>query len=350
MENWCHALSERNNMKSIVCVKPGEITLQDRDHPPSLEHDEVRVRIRRVGVCGTDYHIFEGSHPYLEYPRVIGHELAGEIADTGNVSDFQVGEKVIINPYLACGQCAACRKNKPNCCANIRVLGVHTDGGMCEYLNVPKSQLYSAKSLSFDQAAMTEFLAIGAHGVRRAEITAEDKVLIIGAGPIGLGAAIFSQIAGANVSVLDLSAERIERAQSLISGMTGFVFDENTDHILNEYTQGDGFNVVIDATGNKKAMENSLKYVTHGGSCVFISVVKDNITFSDPFFHSREMRLIGSRNATREDFEHVIESIHKGLIPTEKMLTHRASIEQAAIKIPQWITQMDTLVKAVIDI
>ncbi len=333
-------------MKSVVCVEPGKIILEERPEP-ILEQGMVKVRIRRIGICGTDYHIYKGQHPFLEYPRIMGHELSGEVAEVSADTQLAVGEKVIINPYLPCGSCIACRKDKPNCCTNIRVLGVHTDGGMCEFVNVPEAQLYPAGDLSLDQAAMVEFLAIGAHGVRRGEVQQGDNVLVVGAGPIGLGAAMFSVIAGANVAILDISEERLKRAEELVPDLKGFTPNEALDAGLADFTNGDLFDVVLDATGNKAAMESSINHVAHGGSCVFVSVVKEDIQFSDPLFHSREMRLIGSRNATREDFEHVVKCIKEGLVPTNELNTHTAQLVELPEKIPSWLDQQATLIKAI---
>lgn len=333
-------------MKSVVCVKPGEIRLEDREEP-SLTEGFVKIRIRRIGICGTDYHIYKGLHPFLNYPRVMGHELSGEVAEVNTSSSLVVGSIVIINPYLPCGNCIACRKEKPNCCRNISVLGVHSDGGMCEYLLVPEAQIYDAKGLSLTQAAMVEFLAIGAHGVRRGEVQTGNRVLIVGAGPIGLGAAIFASIAGAEITMLDLSESRLERAESLVKGVR---VQSSSDDLITEFeaqTQGDLFDVVIDATGNKYSMESSIEFVSHGGSCVFVSVVKEQISFPDPLFHSREMRLIGSRNATKQDFEHVVNCIHDGLIPTDQLNTHSASLEDLPKKIPEWLNEQETLLKAI---
>jgi threonine dehydrogenase-like Zn-dependent dehydrogenase len=145
------------------------------------------VRPRRVGVCGTDYHIFEGKHPFLQYPRAMGHELAVEVLQAPAQARFAPGEICVVNPYFSCGQCVACLAGKPNCCVDLSVLGVHEDGGMAGLLCVPAANLIPAQGLMVDECAAVEFLAIGAHAVRRAGVTSRDKVLVVGAGPIGLG-------------------------------------------------------------------------------------------------------------------------------------------------------------------
>ena len=182
-------------MKAIVCEEPGRLALVERPEPKASE-GEVLVRIRRAGVCGTDFHIFRGKQPFLTYPRVIGHELAGEVVEAPAGSALSPGETVAIIPYLSCMRCIACRHGKTNCCQSIRVLGVHIDGGLCDFLAVPERNVVPVGDLSVDQAAMIEFLAISAHGVRRAALGDGDRVLVVGAGPIGMAALIFAKSRG----------------------------------------------------------------------------------------------------------------------------------------------------------
>ena len=185
-------------MRAISCAAPGELAVVDID-PPELKPGWVRVGISHIGICGTDYHIFEGTHPFLQYPRIMGHELSGVVRDANGARGLQAGDPVVINPYLACGHCPACLEGKSNCCETLTVIGVHGDGGMAEEIVLPEGNLYPAKRLSLRDAAMVEFLAIGAHAVRRTELKPGWRVLVVGGGPIGLGVAFFARIAGADV-------------------------------------------------------------------------------------------------------------------------------------------------------
>ena len=153
-------------MTALVCTKPGALAIDQRP-APRRGAEEVLLQIRRVGTCGTDYHIFEGLHPFIDYPRVMGHELSGVVAEAPPSSRLRKDQVVTVNPYISCGTCIACRKGKPNCCMAISVLGVHRDGGMCEWLCLPERNLLPAEGLSLDAAASVEFLAIGAHAIRR---------------------------------------------------------------------------------------------------------------------------------------------------------------------------------------
>lgn len=334
-------------MHAIVCREPGTLTLEDRPEP-SPAPGEVLVQIRRVGICGTDFHIFEGSHPFLDYPRVMGHELSAEVLEAPAGSSLKPGQPVIVNPYLSCGTCHACRIGRPNCCMRIAVLGVHRDGGMCERLSIPAANLYPAGDLTLEQAATIEFLAIGAHGVRRAGIAPGVPTLVIGAGPIGLGAAIFTTIAGGIVTLMDRDPHRLAAAAAIVKAACTIVADENAWEAIGAETSGNGFDVVIDATGNRTSMETGFRYVAHGGTYLLLSVIRDDITFSDAEFHKREMTLMGSRNALQADFDHVIASIAVGKVPVADLITHRTTLAGAVTDLPRWAISKQGLIKALI--
>jgi 2-desacetyl-2-hydroxyethyl bacteriochlorophyllide A dehydrogenase len=312
-------------MKTVICEQPGRLTLAERSMP-NAGPDDVLIRIRRVGICGTDLHIFTGNQPYLAYPRVMGHELAGIVESAPAGASVKAGDQVYVMPYLSCGQCVACRAGKGNCCVNIRVLGVHTDGGMAEYLAVPQAFVFKADGVTLDQAAMVEFLAIGAHAVGRAEVKPGQRVLVVGAGPIGMAAVIFAKLSGAVVSVLDGRPDRLATCASALQADHTVLLDTTeaaTDAAqLAALTDNEFFDVVFDATGNIKAMERGLQFVAHGGKYVLISIVSDRISFADPEFHKRETTLLASRNATVADFERVLDAMRAGKIPTAALNTH----------------------------
>ena len=337
-------------MKAVVCRYPGDLQLESYLAPGPPREGWVLVGVSHVGICGTDYHIFEGKHPYLAYPRVMGHELSGTVLMVGDGVSLAVGQEMIVNPYIACGKCVACRQGKPNCCVAIEVLGVHRDGGMCERLLVPATNLYPTNGLSLADAATVEFLAVGAHAVRRSLAAHGKRALVIGAGPIGLGTALFARIAGQDVTIADLNRDRLDFAEkhldfAVIDGGTGVMQD-----LAREATQGDGFDVVFDATGNGDSIRAAFAHVAHGGALVIVSVVKDEITFSDPEFHRREMMLIGTRNALREDFDHVSKSILDGSVPLSKLVTHRTTLEDSPRDIIRWTHDKSGLIKALITI
>lgn len=336
-------------MRALICEEPGRLAIISRP-PPVRAENEVLVRIRRVGICGTDFHIFKGQHPFLEYPRVMGHELSGTVEESPAGSKLRVGESVYIVPYLSCGQCHACRKGLNNACSNIRVLGVHCDGGMTEYLSVPESNVVSTGAISLDDAAMIEFLAIGAHGVKRGGISAADRVLVVGSGPIGMSAIIFAKARGANVTVMDVREDRLGFTVSALGADTTLMVSDDAEAKAKALTGGDFFDVVIDATGNAKAMQRGFGFLAHGGRYVLLSVVRDDITFSDPEFHKREATLFASRNAQVDDFAEVVRQIEAGKVPTRALNTHTGKLEDGVALFADWLRPEAGVIKAILEV
>jgi 2-desacetyl-2-hydroxyethyl bacteriochlorophyllide A dehydrogenase len=336
-------------MQAVVCRQPGQMAIEDRPEP-ARGQGEVLVGVSRVGICGTDFHIYEGKHPFLQYPRIVGHEFSGLVLEAPQGSALKAGETVVVNPYVACGSCIACRNGKPNCCMKIGVLGVHRDGGMCERISVPERNVYPAGKLTVDQGASCEFLAIGAHAVARSEIKEGMRALVIGAGPIGLGAALFAKLAGGDITILDRDAERLAFAVDNGIAARSIIADDKAVEAIAAATDSEGYDVVFDATGNKTSMEGAFRHVAHGGTLVLVSIVTENITFSDPEFHKREMTVKGSRNATRADFERVIAAIESGKVPLEKLITHRTSLAGAITDLPRWASEKRGLVKALVEL
>lgn len=336
-------------MKTVVCQSPGELELVERPLPQPAE-GEVPLRVRRIGLCGTDMHIFRGTQPFLQYPRVMGHELSGEVVSAPAGSEMAPGDQVYVMPYLSCGACVACRQGKTNCCTNIQVLGVHRDGGMAEYLALPERFVFKTDGISLDDAAMLEFLAIGAHAVRRANIRTGQNVLVVGAGPIGIAAALFAQLQGGKVTVLDAREDRLAFCSKALDVPHTVTVGEKDKARLSDLTKGDFYDVVFDATGNVKAMERGLEFVAHGGTYVLVSIVLDRISFADPEFHKRETSLLGSRNATADDFRTVLAAMKAGLIPTGLMNTHRTTLDDFVDVLPQWMDPAAGVIKAIVEV
>ncbi len=338
-----------DTMDTLVCVKPGELQLVQRPLP-GRGAGEVLVKPVRVGICGTDYHIYEGNQPFLSYPRVMGHELAVEVVEASPESGFAIGQTCVVNPYLSCGRCIACRQGKPNCCVNIAVLGVHRDGGMTGLLSLPPQNLIAAGGLSADECAMVEFLAIGAHAVRRGMVGPQDRALVIGAGPIGLGVGLFASLSGATVTMMDREARRLDVASTLFHSRPGILAGADAVAAISQETQGEGFEIVFDATGSPQSIEDAFAYVASGGRFVLVSVVKGQIAFTDAEFHRKEMSVIGSRNATMEDFNRVLAAMAAGHASAGKWITHRTTLSDAVSDLPKWAKHKTDLIKAVIEI
>ena len=328
-------------MKYIVCEKPGEFLLKQKGKP-DREPNEALLQINKVGICGTDLHAFMGTQAFFTYPRVLGHELAAQVLEVGpNSNGINVGDKVVVMPYVSCGKCVACKKDKSNCCSNISVLGVHSDGGMQEQIVVPVSLLIAANHMSYDQLSIIEPLAIGAHAIRRAAIQPGETIVVIGCGPIGIGIMKLAQIAGLKVIALDLNENRLNYAKNVVG----------IDHIINvqddpvkkilEITSGDMASVVFDASGNKFALETGPSYMSHGGKFVLVGLFNGDISYNHPAIHAKEITLLCSRN------EYVIGVIDQ--FPTDDYITHNVSYTKMIETFEKWLHPEAGVIKATID-
>jgi 2-desacetyl-2-hydroxyethyl bacteriochlorophyllide A dehydrogenase len=335
-------------MKALVCTTPRQFDYINTEMPVAAE-GETLLKIERIGICGTDLHAFEGTQPYFNYPRILGHELAATIVQTKAVG-FTAGDKVTMIPYMHCGNCIACKSGKNNCCVNMCVFGVHIDGGMREFVAVPDHALIKSEGLSLDELALIEPLSIGAHAVKRAAVTKGEFVLIIGAGPIGLGIAQFAKIAGAHVIVVDVNDDRLQFCTTNV-GIEHAINPLKQDVMvsLNKITSNDMPTVVIDATGNLYAINNAFQYLAHSGRYVLVGLQKGNISFSHPEFHKREATLMSSRNADVSDFMHVMDCIKQGLVKPINYITHRVAFDAVTNHFESWLDPNSKVVKAIVE-
>lgn len=337
-------------MRQVTCLSPGNICCHEVPLP-SRAPDEVLVKIKRIGVCGTDLHAVKGDQPYFTYPRVLGHELSGEVMQTSRNSAFTRGDQVAVIPYIHCGRCIACRAGKTNCCVHIKVLGVHADGGMREWCAIPEQALISVPHLTLDQLALIEPLAIACHAVQRASIKPGDFVLVMGAGPIGLGVMEWARMAGAKLIATDIDAARLQFCRRHLQ--LDFVIDAHAQDIekdLRMITAGDMPSVVIDATGDLSAIEKGFTCMAHGGRYVLVGLQKQNINFSHPELHKREGTILCSRNATREDFTKVIHAISNEQLNPLYFITHRTDLKGLPTAVKQWLQPGSGVIKAMVDV
>ena len=337
-------------MKTLICMSPGHFEYHTAKKPP-LTPDHAIIKIKRIGVCGTDLHAYEGTQPFFEYPRILGHELAGELISIDNAPGFEIGEAVTFIPYFSCGHCIACRNGKPNCCTTIKVCGVHQEGGMVEYLSVPSGSLVHGHGLSYDELAMVEPLSIGAHGVKKANILPGEFVLVVGAGPIGLASLEIAKQAGGQVIAMDLNENRLRfcrekfKVENTINPK-----DKNYLEKLQAITGGDMPTVVIDASGNLNAINQGFNYVAHGGRYILIGLQKEKICFSHPDFHKKEATLMSSRNATREDFELVVNQIRNKQINPLDFISIHVHFNDIESEFCKWLKPDSNIIKAMIEV
>jgi 2-desacetyl-2-hydroxyethyl bacteriochlorophyllide A dehydrogenase len=339
-------------MKSILLEKPSHFVQKEIEFDSELSDNEVLIKIHRIGICGTDIHAYKGNQPFFSYPRRLGHELGAEVVAIGNLPKnmgLNVGDKVSVEPYLTCGQCQPCLLGKTNCCESLQCLGVHTDGGMCEYIKMPSEKLHKSSKLAYEQLALVETLGIGCHAVNRAEIKKNELVLVIGAGPIGLAVIQFAQLKGAEIAVLDTNQNRLNFAKNNFDIAHTILLDgELSDADLRKKFNGNLPNTVFDATGNPKSMMNAFNFVSFGGKLVFVGLFQGDVTFNDPFFHRREITLMSSRNAQATDFSYIIQNMELGKINTNPWLTHQANYEQFIDLFEEWLKPESNMIKGMI--
>lgn len=351
LDPLCSHTFEVLDVQTIVLREPEAFECTDTEPPGVPGRGEVKVRVERVGICGTDLHAFRGRQPFFSYPRILGHELGVIVTEVGSdVANVEVGDRCAVEPYLNCGSCIACRRGKTNCCIQLQCLGVHTDGGMREEILLPAGKLHRSNHLETSQLALVETLGIGAHAVDRATIEPGEKALVIGAGPIGLSVIQFATVAGASVGLLELNSGRMQFAQTQFQVDCGFSdLDTALDEVM-DWTDGDLPTVVFDATGNPQSMEGAFGYVANGGRLVFVGLVQGDITFNDPEFHRRETTLLATRNARAEDFRRIIDLMASGRIETAPWITHRATFNSFVDAFPEWLQPEAGVVKAMLDL
>lgn len=336
-------------MKYIVCEKPGEFILKEKD-PPRRKEGEALLKVTKVGICGTDLHAFAGNQAFFTYPRILGHELATRIEEVEpNDKGLGAGDNVVVMPYLSCGTCVACRNGKTNCCTSLKVLGIHTDGGMQEHITVPIDILIPAQNLTDNQMALVEPLAIGAHAVRRAQLKENETVLVMGCGPIGLGLMKFAKIAGAKVIALDMNQERLDYAKEVIDVDHTVLAGDNAVQNINDITNGDMVAAVFDATGHKGALESGPDYMSHGGRYILVGLSKGELTFAHPVIHAKETSILCSRNAALEDFEHVISVLEEGVFPVDSFITHNVDFTEMIADFNSWMNPATGVIKATVN-
>ncbi len=309
------------------------------------------MRVHRVGICGTDISGFLGKMPFFSYPRIPGHELGVEVLAVGSgVTNIKPGDRCSVEPYMNCGNCHACRKGASNCCANLKVLGVMTDGGLCDRFVLPARKLHPSTKLSFEQLALVETLAIGCHAVDRSALVKGEDCLIIGAGPIGLSAIVFAKLTGARIIVLDMNRQRLDFCKEVMGVDETIVLGDTVEQDIRRVTNGDNPDVVIDATGSNVSMSNAFGYVAPTGRLVYVGITTKDVTFKHPVFHRPEGTLLCSRNALPRDFARIIKLIEDGQIDTRPWVTHRTGFESLIADFPSFTKPETGVIKAVVSV
>jgi alcohol dehydrogenase len=341
-------------MKAISLDQPQQFRRVDVPEPDAPGAGEVLVRVHRIGICGTDYGGYLGKMPFFSYPRIPGHELGVEVLAVGEgVFHVQPGDRCAVEPYMNCQQCFACKRGNGNCCENLKVIGVMTDGGMRERIILPARKLHPANALTPDQCALVETLAIGCHAVNRGDPKHGEHVLVIGAGPIGLSVIEFARLSGARTIVMDMNEQRLEFVRTKMRVPDTILATGGGSELeqLQALTGGTLAQVIIDATGSHQSMAGCFQYASFTARVVYVGITQKEVSFPHaPIMHRRELTLLASRNAHPADFTRIVKLIEDGQIDTRPWITHQASFDDMIEAFPSWLKPESGVIKAIVSV
>lgn len=336
-------------MNAIILEQPGDFKRITKEKPDRPGPGDVLLKIKMLGICGTDLHAFKGNQPFFSYPRILGHEIAAEVVELGEgVTHLTVGDRCAVMPYRNTSADQAVRRGKTHCGDHVRVLGVHEDGAMQEYITYQADHVFPANELPFEQIAVIEPLAIGSHAIERAEVQADDIVLVVGTGPIGIAALMMGQFKAARFIALDINQGRLDFISRKLPGVDTIQVSDTVVEDLQTLLNGDLPTVVIDATGNKQSMERCFEYVSPGGTVVYVGLFQGDVTFHDPYFQKKELTLKTSRNAYPQDFAKIIRLLRAGLLNLDGYVTHHLTFDKLAEEFTSLYDPEKHVIKAVV--
>jgi len=337
-------------MKAIHIDKPGKVSLVNKEKPRAGEA-ELLLKIQYVGFCGSDLSTYLGKNPMVQYPRVPGHEIMATIEELGPgvPSDFRIGEAVTVVPYTSCGECPSCLRGRNNACQFNQTLGVQRDGAMQEFLVLPWQKVLKAPSLGAQELAMVEPLTVGFHAIERGRVGPSDTVMVLGCGMIGAGAIVHAVQKGKTVIAVDIDDHKLKLASQLgaTHALNSGIGELQKD--LEEITKGRGPDVVVEAAGNPLTYRTAVDVVAFTGRVVCIGYAGNEVSFATKLFVQKEMDILGSRNATAEDFASVIAYLEKGTFPMDSMVSRVIKAEEAAEAFLAWADAPGKIMKILVD-
>ncbi|MBU2700749.1 2-desacetyl-2-hydroxyethyl bacteriochlorophyllide A dehydrogenase [Sporomusaceae bacterium BoRhaA] len=338
-------------MKTIIINHPGEVEIIETEKP-SAKPGEALLKVLYGGICGSDLGTYRGTFAYADYPRIPGHEFSAEIIEIGpNDKGLKPGMIVTCNPYFNCTKCYSCQRGLLNCCEHNETLGAQRDGAFSEYITMSVERIYDGKGLPAKTLALIEPFCISYHGVSRAHIKQGDKVLVIGAGTIGVLAAVAAKSKGGEVYIADIAPQKVEYAVKTF-GLAGGIFNDSTDNFVQkcmDTIHGNGFDVAIEAVGMPGTFQNCIDVAAFGGKIVLIGVGKKNLDFNFTLLQKKELNVFGSRNALKEDFLELIDLVKNGTVDLQKIITNTYKFDDAAKAFEEFDKNAANMLKVMIE-
>ena len=323
-------------MKALIIKKPGEAVIESVEEP-KVEDGKVLLRVRMIGLCGSDLNSYRGKNPLVQFPRIPGHEVAATVVEPSrSAPGFEAGVHVTMSPYTNCGQCASCLQGRPNACASNQTLGVQRDGALTEFITMPPEKLYRSASLSLKELCLVEPLTVGFHAVARGRIVANDIVAVFGCGGVGLGAIAAAHFSGAITIAVDLDDAKLEIAKQAGAQHTINTSREPLHDKLQELSGGRGPGVVIEAVGLPQTFRAAVEEVAFSGRVVYIGYAKEPVSYETRLFVQKELDILGSRNALPQDFQRVIQMLEARKFPVEQTVGTIIPLEEAPSVLKDW--------------
>lgn len=338
-------------MKALVIQQPGQISICEVD-APRPEAGQVLLRVRMIGLCGSDLNSFRGKNPMVSFPRIPGHEISATIEAVGaDVPEpLRPGMPVTASPYTACGECPSCRRGRENACRSNQTLGVQRDGALRQYISLPWQKIQIAEGLSFRELCLVEPLSVGYHAVDRGRVEAKDTVAVLGCGGVGLAAVSASAFRGAPTIAVDVDDQKLEIALKAGARHVINTRSEDLHTRLAELTGGDGPDVVIEAIGLPETFRSAVEEVAFTGRVVYIGYAKEHVSYETRLFVQKELDILGSRNATPKDFQAVIEMLRQGRFPVEETITSVVAMDDAGATLRRWNENPSAFTKILVDV
>jgi 2-desacetyl-2-hydroxyethyl bacteriochlorophyllide A dehydrogenase len=336
--------------QSIVISEPFSVSVVESPMPKP-KAGEALLKMLYGGICGSDLGTYRGSFAYVSYPRIPGHEFSAEIVEIGeNDRGLKPGMVVTANPYFNCGTCYSCRRGILNACVSNQTLGAQRDGAFSRYVCLPVERLYDGKGLPAETLALVEPYCISYHGVSRAQIKAGERVLIIGAGTIGILAMVAAKQFGAKVFVADVAEGKLDYARRF--GADGTILNDSADAFakrVSDATGGDGFDVVVEAVGLPSTFQAGIDACAFGARFVLIGVGKQNLDFNFTLIQKKELHVFGSRNALKKDFLEAIDYFKSGAFDFSQIISDRFKMEEAGKAFETFDKNAGRMLKVVIE-